>query len=162
MACNFIIAAKGHQKKDKVCSQPDTLNGRCAKHQPPPPTVTATGVTYHWTLHTEGGGTKVNEKLQTACDEGKEQIDKCCEKGPVLGGEKITGKQGNKKGPFMLHHETQPRANFAFFYNWQGNTMHVYAAGGHTGNDNKHYKLTWFDGSSASITFNPGGDTTLV
>ncbi len=68
-----------------------------------------------------------------------------------LGGTAFEGKLGNKKGTFTLLHETQPRSNHTFFFNWQGNTMHIYAAGKHTGTTNKKYSLTWFDGSSATI-----------
>lgn len=153
MACDYIIPPKGHQK-GKACGEPETANGRCAKHQPPPPTVVVTAVTYNWTSHTTGGGTAVDATFQTECDTVSEQIDKYCQNGPVGGGTPFKGTMGNKNGTFTLLHETQPRSNHTFFFNSQGNTMHVYAAGKHTGTTNKKYALTWFDGSSATIDLN--------
>ncbi|MBC7505702.1 MAG: hypothetical protein H7267_08270 [Sandarakinorhabdus sp.] len=161
MACDYVIPPKGHEK-GRACGKPETAKGRCAKHQPPPPTVVVTAVTYHWTPHTVGGGTAVDASFRAECDWGSEQIDKYCSNGPVSGGTPITGKLGNKNGTFTLHHETQPRSNFTFFFNWQGNTMHVYAAGKHTGKTNKKYSLTWFDGSSATIELPASGKATIV
>ena len=150
VACDYMIPPKGHQK-GKACGEPESAGGRCTKHQPPPVTVAVTPVTYNWTPHTVGGAMAVDAKFQTACDTVSEQIDKFCQNGPVSGGDTFTGKIGNKAGAFTLLHETQPRSNQTFFFNWQGNMMHVYAAGKHTGTSNKIYALTWFDGSSATL-----------
>jgi len=153
MACDYLIPAKGHEKA-KTCGETETAKGRCGKHQIPPPTVAVTAVTYNWTPHIVGDGLIVDATFQNKCDEMSEQIQKYCDNGPVLGGTPFTGRLGNKLGTFSLLHETQPRSNMTFFFNWQGNTMHVYAAGKHTGTSNKIYALTWFDGASATINLN--------
>lgn len=156
MACDYMIPGKGHQKA-KVCGKPETKDGRCGQHQPPPVSVAVTPVTYDWIPHSSLG--TVDAKFQTACDNVSEQVDKYCSNGPVRGGGTFKGTVGSKKGSFTLLHETQPRSNETFFFNWQGTTMHIYAAGKHTGQTNKIYSLTWFDGSSATINLN---DSTIT
>ncbi|SEA12452.1 hypothetical protein [Rubrimonas cliftonensis] len=151
MACTYMLEPKGHEKKGKPCGRPESKDGLCILHQPAPTTVAVTPVTYSWSPKREDGTTTVNQKFQDACDEVSEQIQKYCDNGPATGGQTFTGKTGAKNDTFQLLHQTQPRTNHTFFYNWQGAVMHVYAAGKHTGTTNTKYALTWFDGSSATI-----------
>ena len=145
MACSFIIIAKGHQKKDKVCGKPETLGGFCGDHQPKPIVVAVTPVTCSWAPCTESTG-KVNAKFRKKCDEIQDRISTVVGNGIHPGGATFKGKGGSHQ---MLH-DTQPHANSAFFYRWNGTVLTVYGVGNHT-TDNKHYSLTWYDGSSAAV-----------
>ncbi len=147
MPCSHIEPAKGHQKA-KPCGQPEQLNGLCVRHQPKPVSVAVTPVTLTWQPMASGGS--VNAKFQLACDGVEARVQEVCLNGVHPGGMSFTG----NKGSHSLLHDTQPHANNAFFYRWVGQVMFVYGVGNHTGSDNKHYSLTWFDGSSAAVDLN--------
>lgn len=147
MPCTHIEPAKGHQKA-KQCGQPEHLNGLCVNHQPKPVSVAVTPVTLTWQPVESGGA--VNAKFQLACDGAATRIQEVCLNGVHAGGMPFTG----NKGTHSLLHDTQPHANNVFFYRWVGQVMFVYGVGNHTGKDNKHYSLTWYDGSSAAVDLN--------
>lgn len=146
MPCSFVIPKKGHQKA-KTCGEIEHKDGLCVAHQPKPPTVAVTPVTLSWQPMTASGTTSVNEKFQSACNAAATRIESVCLNGVHPGGMAFTG----NKGAHQLLHDTQPGVNSTFFYRWQGSMLVVYGVGGHTGKDNKHYSLTWFDGSSAAV-----------
>lgn len=147
MPCQFVIPAKGHQKK-KVCNQPESLGGFCVAHQPKPDIVAVTPVTLSW--QPVANGLTVDAGFQAACDAISARLDTVCQGGIQAGGMAF----GGRKGPLTLLHDTQPRINNAFFYRWVGNVMMVYGVGGHEGSDNKHYALTWYTGANASVDLN--------
>lgn len=145
MPCSFVTPAKGHQKA-KRCREPEFKGGFCQAHQPPPPTITVTPVTLSWAPMV-ATGTTVNPLFQNACEGTALRIEGICSNGIHAGGMSFTG----TKGSHQLLHETQPGANNTIFYRWVGNVMMVYGVGGHT-TDNKHYSLTWYDGSTVAVS----------
>jgi len=141
--CDYVTPAKGHQKS-KVCGKPEFKGGRCEAHQPPPVVVVVAQPLLTWQPRTDGAA--VNATFQTECTDNALRINAICQNGVQAGGMSFTGGKGN----FQLLHDTQPHANNAFFYRWEGFVMQVYGVGHHT-TDNKHYALTWYDGSTASV-----------
>lgn len=145
--CSFVPEKKGHQKP-KRCSELATTGDFCDKHQPKTFSVAPTPVTLSWYPKPDGGGTTVNTKFQTACDEIEAWIQNTCDGGIQPGGMPFKG-TGNK-GPHSLLHNTQPRSNSTVFYKWVGSGMEVFGVGGHA-ESNTTYSLTWYDGSSARV-----------
>jgi hypothetical protein len=146
MPCNHVEPAKGHQK-EKQCQKPELLNGYCAEHQPRSVSVAMAAVVPTWEPVKESGGTTVNEQFQDQCEAHGPHIMRLCDNGAQTGGMPFTG----NKGKHQLLHDTQPHTNNVVFYRWVGNVMRVYGVGKHVGKDNKHYRLTWYDGSNASV-----------
>ena len=144
MACGYITPAKGHQKA-KPCNEPESLGGFCVAHQPKPVNVAVTPVALTW--QPMATGVTVNAKFQLECDGAATRIQEVCLNGVHPGGMSFTG----NKGAHQLLHDTQPHSNNVFFYRWVGQVMMVYGVGSHTGSDNKHYSLTWYDGSNAAV-----------
>ena len=143
MACSYTSPQKGHQKPKK-CNKPDVKGGFCEDHQPPPIVVVVAPPVLAW--QPKAVGIAVNAAFQIACNDAAARINTVCQGGVQGGGMTFTG----GKGEFRLLHDTQPHTNSSFFYNWVGFMMEVYGVGGHT-TDNKHYALTWYDGSNASV-----------
>lgn len=146
MGCSYMIPGKGHQKA-KLCNALEHKDGLCISHQPKPVSVAVTPVTPTWQPK-PSSGTTVNAKFQTECDGAATRIEAVCLNGIHAGGMSFTG----SKGAHQLLHDTQPHANAVFFYRWVGSVMEVYGVGSHSGSaDNKHYALTWYDGSNAAV-----------
>lgn len=148
MPCSHIEPAKGHQR-EKKCSKPEYKDGLCIAHQPKPVIVAPTAVVLTWQPQAQTDNT-VNATFQDLCDDMADRIEAVTQNGIHPGGESFTG----NKGAQQLLHDTQPHINNVFFYRWVGNVLVVYGVGNHTGKDNKHYSLTWYDGSSAAVDLN--------
>lgn len=146
MPCAHVTPAKGHQKA-KPCNEPELAGGFCAKHQPPKPVVVQQPPPLAWQPMTAAGTLAVNPVFQNTCNATALRLDTICGNGVHAGGTTFTG----TKGTFQLLHDTQPGANNTIFYRWVGHVMFVYGVGGHT-YDNKHYSLTWFDGSTVAVS----------
>jgi hypothetical protein len=144
--CKHKFEPKGYQK-EKQCKNLEHLNGFCVEHQPPKPSNKSHAVPLTWQAMQQDGTTTVNPAFQIECNAMAKRINEVCQNGIHPGGMTFQG----KKGTFQLLHDTQPRSNNVFFYNWNGNVLTVYGVGYHSGQDNKHYKLVWYNGSSASV-----------
>ena len=152
--CTYVIPAIGHNK-EKPCKSLASLGDFCALHQPKPVIVAVTAVTLAWRPFTTGD--KVDATFQTKCDGAKDRLDAICSGGIQGGGMMFKGV--GDKGPHRLLHQTKSGSNIVVFYRWVGAIMEVFGVGNHSGSDNKHYSLTWFNGSNAAVDLNKSSIT---